>query len=120
MQRDPRKYLYDVSVAAERVQRFLGGKSLDDYQQDDLLRAGVERQFEIMGEALNPRSRVAPNIADEVPEYRRIVGFRNILIHGYADVDDQLVWGVASGKLPELYRAVTALLERLENDESFE
>ncbi|WP_290650862.1 HepT-like ribonuclease domain-containing protein [Aquisalimonas sp.] len=111
MRRDPKKYLYDVSVAADRVQRFLAGKSFPDYDVDELLRAGVERQFEIMGEALNQLSQVAPEIAAKIPEYRRIVAFRNILIHAYADVDNAIVWGIASGKLPKLRRAVAHLLD---------
>ncbi len=43
-------------------------------------------------------------------EHRRIIAFRNILIHGYADVDDRLVWDVVQGKLPVLRRELEALL----------
>ena len=111
MRRDPRKYLYDVSVAADRVERFLEDKSFPDYEADELLRAGVERQFEIMGEALSQLSRIAPEIVARIPEYRRIIAFRNILIHACADVDDAIVWGIASGKLPELRGAVAHLLD---------
>ena len=73
MRRDPRKYLYDVSVAADRVERFLEGKSFPEYEADELLRAGVERQFEIMGEALSQLSRIAPEIVARIPEYRSMI-----------------------------------------------
>ena len=56
-------------------------------------------EFEILGEALNQLSHVDPDIAEEIPELPRIVAFRNILIHGYASVDDRLVWAVFD--LPE-------------------
>lgn len=111
MPRDPRKYLHDISLAVSRVQRFLHGKRFSDYVEDDLLRSGVERQFEIMGEALSQLARVSPEMAACIPEYQRIIAFRNILIHGYADVDDAVVWGIVEGKLPALAEAVQKLLD---------
>ncbi|KJE19868.1 Protein of unknown function DUF86 [Frankia torreyi] len=76
-----------------------------------MLRAAVEREFEIIGEALNQLSRVAPEIAAAIPELPRIVAFRNILIHGYATVDDALVWQVLTEKLPELERVIRGILD---------
>lgn len=110
--RDPRTYLHDMLVAAERVERFLSGRTFADYQRDDMLRAAVERQFEIIGEALNQLSRTAPEIAASIPEHRRIIAFRNILIHGYASVDDTLVWGIATTRLAGLRQAISELLAR--------
>jgi uncharacterized protein with HEPN domain len=49
-------------------------------------------------------------IAARISEYRRIIAFRNVLIHGYADVDDLLVWDVVQTKLPVLRREIEALL----------
>ena len=46
MQLKSKKYLYDISIAADKVSTFLHGKQWEDYVEDDLLRAGVERQFE--------------------------------------------------------------------------
>lgn len=76
-----------------------------------MLRSAVERQFEIIGEALNRLSRTSPDLADEIVEYKRIIAFRNILIHGYAQVDNRLVWSVVEEKLPRLLGEVTRLLE---------
>jgi uncharacterized protein with HEPN domain len=73
----------------------------------------VERQFEIIGEALNQLSRVAPEMADRIPELPRIVAFRNLLIHGYAAVDHGLVWRTIEEKLPGLRDAVQRELDRL-------
>lgn len=117
MPRDPAKYLHDVWLSGSRVQRFLLGKKFEDYLNDELLRAGVERQFEIMGEALSQLAKLSPEIATAVPEYQRIIAFRNILIHGYADVDDALVWGIVEGKLPGLMHAVQGLLNLHQKNE---
>ncbi len=46
-----------------------------------------------------------------ISEYRRIIAFRNILIHGYAEIDDRLVWDIVESKLPRLRREVAALIE---------
>lgn len=111
MPRDSRKYLYDIQEAAERIVAFVDGRSFSDYQQDHLLRSAVERQFEIIGEALGQLARKAPSVAEQIPEYRRIIAFRNVLIHAYATIDDRLVWGVVEDKLPALRRKVAGLLE---------
>ncbi len=75
-----------------------------------MLRAAVERQFEIIGEALNQLSKMDPDLAAAIPDLSRIVAFRNILIHGYATVDDALVWQVLKERLPELQRVISELL----------
>jgi uncharacterized protein with HEPN domain len=50
-----------------------------------------------------------PALAERIPDYRRLIAFRNVLIHGYADVDNVLVWGLLETKLPELLAAIRAL-----------
>jgi uncharacterized protein with HEPN domain len=60
----------------------------------------VERQFEIIGEALNRLSRIDSEAAKKIDDLPRIVAFRNILSHGYASVDDALVWQLLSDRLP--------------------
>jgi uncharacterized protein with HEPN domain len=91
MPRDPRTYLWDALRATELLGEFSSGKSFADYQADAMLRSAVERQFEIVGEALNQLSKADADLAAAIPELGRIVAFRNILIHGYATVDDALV-----------------------------
>lgn len=110
MRLELKKYLYDVQQAAARISEFTLGKRLEDYQSNAMLRAAVERQFEIIGEALARLARLDENLVARISEHRRIVAFRNILIHGYADVDDRLVWDVVQTKLPVLRREVEKLL----------
>lgn len=75
-----------------------------------MLRAAVERQFEVIGEAFAGLRRADPTLAAAVPDLPRIVAFHNILIHGYATVDDRLVWGVVERDLSGLREAVARLL----------
>ena len=107
---DARKLLWDAQQAAERIARFTAGKTFVDYEADDYLRSAVERQFEIIGEALNQLGRVDPVTAAAIPELPRIVAFRNVLIHGYASVDNRLVWGVIEANLGSLRAALEMLL----------
>ncbi len=112
MQLEAKKYLYDIQQAAGRIAEFTAGKRLEDYRSNAMLRAAVERQFEIIGEALVRLIRLDETFAARITEHRRIVAFRNILIHGYADVDDRLVWDVVETKLPVLRREIEALLNQ--------
>ncbi len=110
MRPESRKYLWDALHAADRIAQFVSDKSFDAYAEDDLLRSAVERQFEIVGEVLTQLRKVDAETAAIVPELPRIVAFRNILIHGYATVDDRIVWGVVEGSLPALRGALKKLL----------
>lgn len=107
---DAAKCLWDARLAADRIARFTVGRSFDDYLGDEMRRAAVERQFEIIGEALAGLRRADPTLAAKVPDLSRIIAFRNVLIHGYATVDNQLVWGVVQGALPDLLTVLTQML----------
>jgi uncharacterized protein with HEPN domain len=113
MERDPRAYLWDVQQAADAIEQFVAGLDAAGYAQNALVRAAVERQFEIIGEALNRLSKISPDLARRVPELSEIVGFRNVLIHGYATIDNARVWQIAETSLPGLRQAVSALLTEL-------
>lgn len=102
MQLEVRKYLFDIRQAANLLAEFTKDKSLHDYVNDPLLRSAVERQFEIIGEAVGKLATLDPQIVMNISDYRRLVNFRNVLIHGYADVDDHLVWDLIQTKLPVL------------------
>ena len=113
MQRDPRAFLWDVQEAAGAITQFTAGLDAAGYRANSLIRSAVERQFEIIGEALNRLSKEAPDFADRVPNLGKIVGFRNLLVHGYAVIDDRRVWEIVATLLPFLRATVTALLTEL-------
>ena len=110
MRPDSRALLTDVSRAAADIARFTEGMDRQTYVDDDRTQAAVERKFEIMGEALNSLHRTCPEIAERILPLRRIVDFRNLLIHGYAHVVPERVWDYAENDLAELRKIVGALL----------
>ncbi|MFN0145684.1 MAG: DUF86 domain-containing protein [Dehalococcoidia bacterium] len=107
---ESRKLLWDALQAAARIARFASGRSFDDYVTDDLLRSGIERQFEIIGEALAQLRSTDPDTAELIPNLRQIVAFRNILAHGYASVNDRTVWQAIHDNLGGLTETLRGLL----------
>ena len=109
-----RKYLFDIAQACDLLAQFTHGKTFTDYTADPLLRSAVERQFEVIGEALHQAIRLYPDLSNRIGNCRRIVAFRNRLIHGYAFVSNEVVWGVLETNLPDLSREVRSLLDQPE------
>ena len=114
MKPEARKYLYDVQRAADLLTTFAEGKTLADYLTDAMLRSAVERQFEIIGEAMANLAKVDQKTANRITRYQRIIAFRNVLIHGYADVDHRLVWDVLQTRLSTLCREIQDLVKEVE------
>lgn len=114
MRRDARAFLWDARDSSESIAEFVKGRTLDEYLVDRMLRSAVERQFEIIGEALNRLSKVSPHLAGRFPELPQVVAFRNLLIHGCAVVDDATVWRFVHENLPDLWQRIDALLKELE------
>lgn len=110
MAHDPRALLWDAIAAGETIERFLSGKGYHDYVADELLRSAVERQFEILGEALSQLGKKAPEFVARVPQASKAIGFRNVLIHGYAMVDDAIAWQAASRNLPSRLSSLREIL----------
>jgi uncharacterized protein with HEPN domain len=112
MRLEAKKCLEDARQAAELILQFTSDKSFSEYDSDALLRSGVERQFEIIGEALNRLSKIDSTIIADLTDTPRIIAFRNILIHGYDIVDNRVVWDVVQNNLGPLHTQVAALLSR--------
>ena len=103
MPHSPRKLLLDITIACQEIQSFAAGKSYEDFQADRVLQLALEREFEIIGEALLRLERIEQeNLERKIPEYRKIIGFRNLLAHGYDIIDEASLWDFALNKVPEL------------------
>ena len=107
---EPRVLLNDVVRAGADIMRFTKDLNADTYASNKLIQAAVERKFEIIGEALNRLQQAYPETAEKIPQIRRIINFRNLLIHGYAIVDAKRVWCYAENYLPDLYWFVRDML----------
>jgi uncharacterized protein with HEPN domain len=110
MQRDARAFLWDAVKAAEAVQVFVRGTNYEAFLEDDLVRSAVERQLQIVGEALAQLAKLDPQSSAKVPDLPRIIAFRNILVHGYSGIDYDTVWRLIQERLPELLANLRALL----------
>lgn len=104
------KRLEDAVEACTRIGDFTRGRSLEQFLESDLLRSAVERQLEIIGEALGIASREEPSLEYLIPEIPRIVALRNRLIHGYDCVDPELVWDIVQTKVPCLVAQLESAL----------
>jgi uncharacterized protein with HEPN domain len=110
MPHDPRKLLADIRHAAGMIAAYCNAKSFDEYLTDPLLQSATERWFEIVGEALSRLVKVDAELVNKIDEYRRIIDFRNRLIHGYNGIDHKIVWGVIEKNIPHLIVQVDQLL----------
>lgn len=111
MQPEVRKLLYDMLHAAMGIEMFVDGRSRDDLDADLMLRLAIERQFEIIGEAMGRLRRIDAATAEQISEHQRIIGLRNVLIPGYDVVSNDIIWGIVQNKLPTLRRELEELLK---------
>jgi uncharacterized protein with HEPN domain len=101
------KLLIDIRIACEEIIGFCSGKSFEAFLEDRLLQLALEREFEIIGEALVRLERLdEAKLSQRIPEYRKIIGFRNLVAHGYDTIDDAALWDLANNHVPELLSKV--------------
>ena len=110
MRLESAKLLEDIRVAAGDALSMAAGKTYEEYVANKQLRYAVERCFEIAGEALSQLNKVDPTLAQRITDWRAIIGFRNVLIHGYAVVQHDKTWDIVTNELPVLLREATELL----------
>ncbi len=110
MKDEIRKNLIDILQAAEEIENFVSGIKFETYQTTPVIKRAVERDFEIIGEALNRIKNIDSELLEKISEHQRIIGFRNILIYGYDIVDEAIVWQAVTNHLPILIGEVKKIL----------
>nr|VFJ65155.1 MAG: Uncharacterized conserved protein, contains HEPN domain [Candidatus Kentron sp. FM] len=88
MQHDADICIHDAINACELILEFTAGYSLQQYQADLRTKAAVEREFEIIGEALNRVHKIDSHKLESITDWRQIIQFRNVIAHGYDIVED--------------------------------
>ena len=111
MTTEARKRLHDIRLAARALARFTNGKTVEALKADEILQAAVERKLEIIGEAFVQLRTEDPATAEQFPELRQIVGMRNRLVHGYDQLDLDVLWDASISHVPKLLNQCEALLE---------
>lgn len=115
MRLDTESSLIDIAKACETIKGFTADITQDQLVQSALFASAVERQFAIIGEAMSRMRNKDPEVFAQIEDGRRIIAFRNILIHAYEAVDPVLLWGNTQEPLSRLLADVTRLLEARAN-----
>lgn len=106
MKLEIKKFLYDIK---ESIENYLGDKrDFNIYLEDKMLRRAVEREFEIIGEAMNRIEKIDSTI--NISSKKQIINMRNRVIHGYDKIDNEIIWGTVVRYLPKLKQEVEGLL----------
>jgi uncharacterized protein with HEPN domain len=96
-----KKYLFDIKESIDSIETFLGDKrDFNVYKSNKMLRRAIERELEIIGEAMNHIEKLDPSI--NISGKKQIVSLRNRVIHGYDKIDDEIIWGTIIRHLPAL------------------
>ena len=110
MKREVKKCLFDINTSINSIEDYLEGeRNFFKFQNNKLLKRGIEREIEIIGEAMSRILNIDPDISIE--NSRKIVDTRNWVIHGYDRVDDVVIWGIVSIHLPKLKSEISKLLK---------
>jgi uncharacterized protein with HEPN domain len=109
MKRASAAFVWDIKHACDAIEDFLDDVDFSSYENSLLLRSGVERQLQNIGEALSQLAKQDTQLAARVPKYRQLIGFRNVLVHGYSGLNHAEIWQVIEKELPGLSKAATAL-----------
>ena len=111
--RDPRVSLLQMQDYAQRAQAVLGARALKHFSEDDVVRLAVERALEVIGEAAS-RLPVEFTAKYAQVEWRKIIGMRNVLIHGYEIVQSDVLWDTVQESVPTLLIQIEQMLRDLE------
>ncbi len=105
-----RKYLFDVKISINRIESFLGtNRDFEGYSRDILLQNAVERNLEIIGEAVNKILKIDSNFP--LTDARKIVDTRNKISHGYDEIEPENIWFILIRHLPILKKEVDDFLK---------
>jgi len=110
MRPEPKTYLRDIADACSWIEAATGSVDSKQFAADRVLRAAVERWFTIVGEAGSRLLRVDPSFDRQLPDLRRAIGFRNVIMHQYDELDPVIVWQATRENVPKLRAEAERLL----------
>lgn len=102
MRRNPQKFMFDMLDSCRFLMELTKNEHVDKFMEDRVFRGAIERELQIIGEAMLQLKTISPVTAAEFTEHERIIGFRHVLVHGYHELDPDIVWRVIKDKLPIL------------------
>lgn len=109
MKLEVKKSLFDIKESIDSIENYLGKeRDFNVYSSKKMLRRAIEREFEIIGEAMNRIEKI--DSAINISGKKRIISMRNRVIHGYDKIDNEIVWGIIVRHLPMLKEEIESLL----------
>ncbi len=110
MDNEIKKFLFDIQESIESIEKYLGEKrDFSVYMANKMLRRAVEREFEIIGEAMSRIEKLDPSL--DISGKKQIISMRNRVIHGYDKIDNEIIWGTILRHLPTLKTEIGNLLK---------
>lgn len=111
MESQVKAWLFDILQAIIEIEGYFDGQTMkfESYQSDIRTKRAVERDLEIIGEAVNRITKRDPSV--EIQNSRKIIATRNQIIHGYDAVSDEMIWSIVINHLPKLKSEVELLLK---------
>jgi uncharacterized protein with HEPN domain len=110
MQPDVRAAVFDMREAVDRIGEASAGLTYDGFVSSWILVSAVERQFGIVGEALVRIRERDNDLFLSIPDAAKIVGLRNLIVHGYDSIDPEVLWAIIEGRLEDLHNLLCRLL----------
>jgi len=112
MDNEIKTWLYDILQSINEIDSYYENKprTFEEYQSDIKTKRAIERDLEIIGEAVNRIRKMDRNF--KLDNAEKIIGARNRIIHGYDNISDDLIWSIVINHLPRLKDEVTGLLNK--------
>lgn len=107
------KWLYDVKITILEIESFFEGKPMlfEEYKKNKILKRAVERDLEIIGEAINRIVKKDASYGEKIKDAVNIIGLRNQVIHAYDNISDENIWAILINHLPTLKNDINNLLQ---------
>lgn len=107
------KWLFDIKLAIEEIDSYFESSEMDffAYKKNLMLKRAVERDLEIIGEAINRIIKRDPGFEDKITNAKAIIGLRNQVIHAYDNISDENIWSILINHLPKLKSEIEILTQ---------
>lgn len=106
------KWLYDIKFALDEIESYFEGKDKNffEYKDNVMLKRAIERNLEIIGEAVNRILKKDPLFKNKISDTKAIIGLRNQVVHAYDNVSDEIIWSIVINHIPKLKREIEMML----------
>ena len=107
------KWLFDIKIAIDEIDEYfkLYPRDFFEYRKNVMLKRAVERDLEIIGEAINRIIKRDDTYLEKISHAKAIIGLRNQVIHAYDNISDESIWSILTSHLPKLKAEIEELIK---------